>query len=225
MILRSRRIRPNVVRERDAYSRQARRLDARGAVQRGQDEEVQRHEGRGRVAGEGEDEARHAAAVAGGGGGGGRRFEGHGGEGGGLAGLHGHAAEVDGAAETSLDGRFEQVQFAHGGPTGGDDYRDAKEGRAEGAFEVGGPVVRGLVWLAGGWGWCDGGVVGDQGRGIVVYLSLAMPRSTTSKPQPRTAAITAGRLQSRTSPSRSSPGRSCGMISSPVLRTPTTGFL
>lgn len=95
--------------------------------QRGQDEEVGRHEGRGRVAGEAEDW--FDGWVAGGG------FEGDGGEGGGFAGLHGHAAEVDGAAEGALDGGFEEVELAHGDAARGHDDVDGAEGASEVLFE------------------------------------------------------------------------------------------
>lgn len=131
MIFRPLRIRPDIMIEHDPDSRQARRLHARGAVERGQDEEVQRDDGGGRVSREGEDEAGLAGA--------GGRFEGDGGEGGGFAGFHGHAAEVDGAAEGALDGRFEEVEFAHGDAACGDDDGHAAEGGAERGFEIAGP--------------------------------------------------------------------------------------
>ena len=59
----------------------------------------------------------------------------------------------------------------------------------------------------------------------MTYLSLAIPRSTTWKPQPFIAAIRVGRLQSRTSPSCRGPGLWWSTISSPVLSTPMIGFL
>lgn len=96
-------------------------------VQRGEHEEVGRHEGGGRVAGEAEDE--FGGGVAGGG------FEGDGGEGGGFAGLHGDAAEVDGAAEGALDGRFEEVELAHGDAARGHDDVDGAEGASQVLFE------------------------------------------------------------------------------------------
>ena len=97
---------------------------------------MQRDEGGGRVAGEGEDETLLAAAAGGGGG-----LEGDGTEGGGFAGFHGDAAEVDVPAEGALDGWFEEVEFAHGDTACCYDGGHAEEGGAEGAFEVGRPGV------------------------------------------------------------------------------------
>ena len=84
-----------------------------GEMQRREDEQVGRHERRSGIAGQAEDE--FGGGVAGG------VLERHGGERAGFAGLHGNAAEVDGAAEGALDGRFQQVQFAHGDPARGHD--------------------------------------------------------------------------------------------------------
>ena len=127
MVLRPSSIAPDDLVQHDLDSRQAMRcLFAGGEMQRGQYEQVRRHEGGGRVAGQAEDE--FCDGVAGG------VLEGHGGEGAGFAGLHGDAAEADGAAEGALDGRFEEVELAHGDAARGHDDVDGAEGGAEMLF-------------------------------------------------------------------------------------------
>ena len=70
-----------------------------------------------------------------------------------------------------------------------------------------------------------GSLRGESVGGGMTYLSLAIPRSVTWKPQPLMAAMRVGRLQSRTSPSCRGPCLSWRTISSPVLSTPMMGFL
>ena len=120
------------------------------------------YEGGGWVAGEAEDGSGDGIAVGRkrrGGRGSGGVFEDDGGEGAGFARFHGHAAEMDGAAEGTLDGRFEEVEFAHGDAARGYDDVDGAEGEAEVGFEGAGSVLgRGRVWLDDGddgWGWLD----------------------------------------------------------------------
>ena len=82
------------------------------------------------------------------------RFNRNGGESGRFAGLHGDAAEVDCAAEGTLEGGFEEVELAHGDAAGGYEDVDGAEGGAEGGFQgVGsvGKVTEGLVGVI--WGW------------------------------------------------------------------------
>ena len=86
-----------------------------------------RHECGGGIAGQAEDE--FGGGVAGG------VLERHGGERAGFPGLHGNAAEVDGAAEGALDGRFQEVQLAHGDPARGHDDVYAAESVSEMLFE------------------------------------------------------------------------------------------
>ena len=106
--------------------------EAGGVLQGGQDEEMEGRDSGGRVAGEGENETGLRVARVG--------FAGDGGESGRFARFHRHAAEMDGPAEGALDGRFEQVELAHGDAAGGDDDVDAAHGCAQSFFEGAGRV-------------------------------------------------------------------------------------
>ena len=158
MVLRAFRIALDILIQHHFHPRQpVGRFFPTGEMQRWQDEQVGRHECRRGIAGQAEDE--FGDGVAGG------VLERHGGERAGFPRLHGNAAEVDGAAEGALDGRFQEVQLAHGDAARGHDDVHGAESAAEMLFErAGSGDVGGGDWKV--WGG-------------VTYLSLAMPKSST----------------------------------------------
>ncbi|PNY26537.1 Uncharacterized protein TCAP_03534 [Tolypocladium capitatum] len=101
--------------------------DARLLVQGGQDEEVERHQGRRRVAGQGEDDLGDALP--------GVVLDGDRGERGWLARFHGDSAEVNDAAQSALDGGLQQVQLAHGNAASRDEHIRPPEAVAQRLFQ------------------------------------------------------------------------------------------
>lgn len=140
-----------------------------------------------------------------------------------LAWFHGYPPEMDLAVQLALQERFEQIAFSHGRAARAEYYVRLIESATERCKRRIDTTCKTMLGI--------GGLSGELQliKLDFTHSSPTMPKSTTSKPRPSTAARSPGRFASKTANS------SCGPVlvfelelisrsSLPVLRSATRGL-